>query len=300
MCGIVGLHLRNPDLYPRLGELLTGMLCEMGNRGSDSTGVAVYGDPTWSPPGRGGVSLVDVSDEADAVASALTERLGAKVDVVTVGTSYLLTADMNFGGPARRCQDGIPRGADRRVRGRHGRSQGSRRPADTDRRMGSCQGAGLAGGRSHEDGDRVRRDPCRLPSLHRGARAVHGAQRLIRQSRHHPAPTTLRGSRIRQRERYRSGRSLHRQAACRRPRRRVCAQGTLRDVRRLLHAAGVQPGLVRRRSRRHRVQACRDRRNRRLGGGRQRIPRSRRPSRRREGHHLGAGAGGDLRMERAR
>ena len=94
MCGIVGLHLRNPDLYPRLGELLTGMLCEMGNRGSDSTGVAVYGDPAWSPPGRGGVSLVDVSDAADTVASALTERLGAKIDVVTVGTSYLLTADM--------------------------------------------------------------------------------------------------------------------------------------------------------------------------------------------------------------
>ena len=94
MCGIVGLHLRTPDLYPRLGELLTGMLCEMGNRGSDSTGVAVYGDPIWSPPGRGGVSLVDVSDAADAVASTVSERLGAEVDVVTVGTSYLLTADM--------------------------------------------------------------------------------------------------------------------------------------------------------------------------------------------------------------
>jgi methylamine---glutamate N-methyltransferase subunit A len=94
MCGIVGLHLRTPDLYPRLGELLAGMLCEMGNRGSDSSGVAVYGDPTWSPPGRGGVSLVDVSDAADAVASALSERLGAEVDVVTVGTSYLLTADV--------------------------------------------------------------------------------------------------------------------------------------------------------------------------------------------------------------
>ena len=60
MCGIVGLHLRNPELYPRLGELLTGMLCEMGNRGSDSAGVAVYGDPTWSPPGPGCVSVLDV------------------------------------------------------------------------------------------------------------------------------------------------------------------------------------------------------------------------------------------------
>ena len=51
MCGIVGLHLRTAQLYPRLGELLTGMLCEMGDRGSDSAGVAVYGDPIWSPPG---------------------------------------------------------------------------------------------------------------------------------------------------------------------------------------------------------------------------------------------------------
>ena len=52
MCGIVGLHLRNPELYPRLGELLTGMLCEMADRGSDSAGVAVYGDPIWTPPGQ--------------------------------------------------------------------------------------------------------------------------------------------------------------------------------------------------------------------------------------------------------
>ena len=29
MCGIVGLHLRNPALVPQLGQLLTGMLCEM-------------------------------------------------------------------------------------------------------------------------------------------------------------------------------------------------------------------------------------------------------------------------------
>jgi glutamate synthase domain-containing protein 1 len=93
MCGIVGLHLRTPELYPRLGELLTGMLCEMGNRGSDSTGVAVYGDPIWSPAGRGGVSVVDVSDDAEAVATAVSERLGRDVDVATVDAAYLLSAD---------------------------------------------------------------------------------------------------------------------------------------------------------------------------------------------------------------
>jgi methylamine---glutamate N-methyltransferase subunit A len=92
MCGIVGLHLRTPDLYPRLGELLTRMLCEMGNRGSDSSGVAVYGDPTWSPPGRGAVSLVNLPDDADSVASTVSGPLGGPVDVVTVGTIHLLTA----------------------------------------------------------------------------------------------------------------------------------------------------------------------------------------------------------------
>ena len=36
MCGIVGLHLREPSLYPSLGELLTGMLCQVTERGPDS------------------------------------------------------------------------------------------------------------------------------------------------------------------------------------------------------------------------------------------------------------------------
>jgi glutamate synthase domain-containing protein 1 len=44
MCGIVGLHLKNPDLQPRLGELLTQMLEAMTTRGPDSAGIAVYAD----------------------------------------------------------------------------------------------------------------------------------------------------------------------------------------------------------------------------------------------------------------
>ena len=85
MCGIVGLHLRNRDLYPQLGELLTGMLCEMGDRGSDSAGVAVYGDPIWSPPGRGCVSLLEVDPTAD--------DLGLDVTVTRLGDTYLVTAE---------------------------------------------------------------------------------------------------------------------------------------------------------------------------------------------------------------
>jgi amidophosphoribosyltransferase len=53
----------------------------------------VYGDPIWSPAGRGGVSVVDVSDDAEAVATAVSERLGRDVDVATVDAAYLLSAD---------------------------------------------------------------------------------------------------------------------------------------------------------------------------------------------------------------
>ena len=48
MCGIVGLHLKNPDLQPRLGELLTVMLEAMTTRGPDSAGIAVYTDTAGS------------------------------------------------------------------------------------------------------------------------------------------------------------------------------------------------------------------------------------------------------------
>jgi glutamate synthase domain-containing protein 1 len=97
MCGIVGLHLRNPDLHPLLGELLTGMLCEMADRGSDSAGVAVYGDPTWSPPGRGCVSVLDVpSMQASAdVAAAVSAELGSDVSVTVLDATYLVSADVD-------------------------------------------------------------------------------------------------------------------------------------------------------------------------------------------------------------
>ncbi len=84
MCGIVGLHLRAEELYPRLGELLSGMLCEMSDRGADSAGIAVYGDPSWSPPGKGCVSVTDIAEAPD---------LGPDVAVVQVDSTYLLSAD---------------------------------------------------------------------------------------------------------------------------------------------------------------------------------------------------------------
>lgn len=97
MCGIVGLHLRNPALQPRLGELLTGMLCEMQDRGADSAGVAVYGDPRWSPVGRVTVSFLpdgancelSTGLAVEGVAAALSEIVSSGVEVVDAGPTLV-------------------------------------------------------------------------------------------------------------------------------------------------------------------------------------------------------------------
>ncbi|MET9792320.1 class II glutamine amidotransferase [Streptomyces canus] len=92
MCGIVGLHLREPALEPRLGELLTAMLGQVVERGPDSAGVAVYGDPRLTPPGRTVVSLLGVTPaEAEA---ALPGAVAVAADATTVvhADGDLLTA----------------------------------------------------------------------------------------------------------------------------------------------------------------------------------------------------------------
>lgn len=92
MCGIVGLHLRDPALYPRLGELLTGMLDQMGERGPDSAGMAIYGDPVWSPPGAVTVSLLDVPVPAAEVAAEIGTDIGALVTGIDRAPTTLLSA----------------------------------------------------------------------------------------------------------------------------------------------------------------------------------------------------------------
>ena len=94
MCGIVGLHLRNPDLYPKLGEMLSVMLGEMQDRGADSAGIAVYGNPQWAPPGHACVSLLELSQEPSAVAAELSPILGTDVAAQRVDETLVISADV--------------------------------------------------------------------------------------------------------------------------------------------------------------------------------------------------------------
>ncbi len=78
MCGIVGLFLKDQSLSPKLGEMLTDMLITMTDRGPDSAGIAIYGDPAQ---GTTKVTVQSASPEQDfaGLAEELGQRLSASV-----------------------------------------------------------------------------------------------------------------------------------------------------------------------------------------------------------------------------
>jgi methylamine---glutamate N-methyltransferase subunit A len=96
MCGIVGLHLREPALYPRLGELLTTMLGALADRGLDSAGMAIYGDPTWSPEGHSTVTLLDSAVPAAELATALSAELGVPVTGIDESPTTVVHAPIDY------------------------------------------------------------------------------------------------------------------------------------------------------------------------------------------------------------
>ena len=95
MCGIVGLHLRDEALYPQLGALLTGMLDHMCDRGPDSAGMAVYGDPIWSPPGHSTVSLLDSPVPAVELAARLTHATGVPITAHDLAPTTVLHGELD-------------------------------------------------------------------------------------------------------------------------------------------------------------------------------------------------------------
>ena len=70
MCGIVGLFLKDSTLQPELGRMLQDMLVVMSDRGPDSAGFAIYGDP------KAGLAKITVQAAAPANAFA---RLSAEM-----------------------------------------------------------------------------------------------------------------------------------------------------------------------------------------------------------------------------
>ncbi|MBA4865643.1 glutamine amidotransferase [Streptomyces sp. PSKA54] len=120
MCGIVGLHLRDPGLHPQLGTLLEAMLGQIVERGPDSAGVAVYGDRRHCPEGHAAVSVIGaLPDELPGLPEVLVTKAGdtrivaapvapdvlaaavrkAAPDALIVGTGTDLTVYKGTGNP---------------------------------------------------------------------------------------------------------------------------------------------------------------------------------------------------------
>ncbi len=81
MCGIVGLFLKDQSLSPKLGEMLTDMLITMTDRGPDSAGIAIYGDPTQ---GTTKVTVQSANPEQDFV--SLADELGQRLNTSVTQT----------------------------------------------------------------------------------------------------------------------------------------------------------------------------------------------------------------------
>jgi glutamate synthase domain-containing protein 1 len=82
MCGLIGLHLKNTDLEPCLGELLSTMLQAMTTRGPDSAGIAIYADghAPGSPARALQYSLrCDGAADWDLLAQDIAAQTGAPV-----------------------------------------------------------------------------------------------------------------------------------------------------------------------------------------------------------------------------
>ncbi|MFC7847014.1 glutamine amidotransferase [Arthrobacter sp. NPDC057388] len=93
MCGIAALQLRNPLLRPRLGSLLSAMMCQIVDRGPDSAGLAVYDTPGLVSGNTSTLSLLgkDQGLPAAGIAAALENLLPA-----SAGTSVKVVGDTTF------------------------------------------------------------------------------------------------------------------------------------------------------------------------------------------------------------
>jgi methylamine---glutamate N-methyltransferase subunit A len=100
MCGIVGLFLKNKELEPQLGSMMSGMLATMCDRGPDSAGFAVYGA---GDEGHVKITVRATDPEFDfaELATQIADQIGAPVPVAVRDTHAVFTVPAQSEGAAR-------------------------------------------------------------------------------------------------------------------------------------------------------------------------------------------------------
>ena len=107
MCGIVGLFLKDRDLEPQLGALLSGMLVTMTDRGPDSAGIAIYGTPA---EGRAKITVQSAEPEAvfPGLEAALAEASGGSATVAVKSTHAVISLAADKAAPVRAALADMP------------------------------------------------------------------------------------------------------------------------------------------------------------------------------------------------
>jgi glutamate synthase domain-containing protein 1 len=91
MCGIAGLFSKSDAISERLGAHLGAMLVQLGDRGPDSAGIAVYRDP--APDGWSKLSLYAEDPAVDwpAIGAALATEFGDALEPAPQASHAVLT-----------------------------------------------------------------------------------------------------------------------------------------------------------------------------------------------------------------
>lgn len=112
MCGIAALQLRNPLLHPRMGSLLSSMMCQIVDRGPDSAGLAVYDTPGLVSDNTSTLSLLgkDQGLPAAGIAAALENLLPASAGttVKVVGDTTFVSSAVDTGLLAKAVRETLP------------------------------------------------------------------------------------------------------------------------------------------------------------------------------------------------
>ena len=97
MCGIVGLFAKSSEVEAQLGRHLAAMLTQLGDRGPDSSGVAVYRDP--APSGSCKLTLFSADPEEDwaALGEDIRATFGASPEPAVRASHAVVVVEADAG-----------------------------------------------------------------------------------------------------------------------------------------------------------------------------------------------------------
>lgn len=182
MCGIVGFLAKKPEFVQSLGEHVVPMLTCMGDRGPDSAGLAVFGEPVDPSLRRFSLYVPDRRFDWSTFEQQLASRIGGQIELSALENHAVLISSVE---PVRLkawLTETHPGAALAFDRSSHRRLQ-RRRSSDGHRSAiplhsvprDSCR-------RTHANGDGIGRVARARSPLHGGRGFLLGPQRLAVES----------------------------------------------------------------------------------------------------------------------